>query len=253
MAIFTIRELSLRQRLLLLTMVTSGIGVLFGCFGFLFYDSHVARQQKVEELQSTADLIGTNSTAALIFGDASGGSELLEALRTRTRIRAGILYLPDGTLFASYIRTDMQGKIPMPVRPPQGIVWKEDSVTLSSPVFLGGRPIGTLYLESGLLDLKQRLRLLEQLTLGMAMGSLLLVYFLTAALQRGITKPLQTLAAVARSIADERIYTLRAPPLAGRELRQLGTDFNHMLEQIERRDAALNNARDALARLSHEV
>ncbi len=246
MAIFAIRDLSLRQQLLLLTMVTSGIGVLFGCFSFLWYDSHIARQQKVEELQSTADLIGRNSTAALIFDDAGDGSKLLEALGTRPRIRLGILYHLDGTLFASYIRADMQGKIPIPVRPPQGIVWKEDSLALSSQVFLGERPIGTLYLETGLLDLKQRLRLLEQLTLGIAMGSLLLVYFLTAALQRGITRPLQTLAAVARSIADERIYTLRAPPLAGRELRQLGTDFNHMLEQIERRDAALNNARDAL-------
>jgi two-component system sensor histidine kinase/response regulator len=80
MAFFAIRELSLRQRLLLLTMVTSGIGVVFGCFSFLFYDSHAARQQKVEELQSTADLIDTNSTAALVFGDASGGSKLLEAV-----------------------------------------------------------------------------------------------------------------------------------------------------------------------------
>jgi hypothetical protein len=55
MAIFTIRELSLRQRLLLLTMVTSGIAVLFGCFGFLLYDLHVTRQQKVEELQNGMD------------------------------------------------------------------------------------------------------------------------------------------------------------------------------------------------------
>jgi PAS domain S-box-containing protein len=246
MAIFAIRELSLRQRLLLLTMVTSGIGMLFGCFGFQLYDSREARQQKVEELQSIADLISTNSTAAIVFGDATAESKLLEALSTRPRIRAGILYLPDGALFASYVRTDMQGKILMPVRPPQGIVWKNDSLTLSSPVTLRGRLLGTLYLESGLLDLKQRKRLFEQLTLGIATGSLLLVYFLTAALQRGITKPIQSLAAVARSIADKRIYTLRAPPLAGKELRQLGTDFNYMLEQIERRDAALSEARDAL-------
>jgi hypothetical protein len=187
MALFAIRELSLRQRLLLLTMVTSGIGVLFGCFSFLFYDSHAARQQKVEELQSTADLIGTNSTAALVFGDASGGSKLLEALGTRPRIRAGILYLPEGALFASFIRTDIQGTFHVPVRPPQGMVWKKDSLTLSSPVSLHGRLIGTLYLESGLLDLKQRQRLFEQLTLAIAMGCLLLVYILTAALQRGIT------------------------------------------------------------------
>jgi CheY-like chemotaxis protein len=55
-----VRELSLRQRLLFLTMVTSGFGVLLGCIGFLAYDMHVARQQKVEELRSTGDLLGMN-------------------------------------------------------------------------------------------------------------------------------------------------------------------------------------------------
>ena len=46
MPIRTIRELSLRQRLLLLTMLTSGIGVLLGCLGFLAYDMHVAKEHK---------------------------------------------------------------------------------------------------------------------------------------------------------------------------------------------------------------
>jgi hypothetical protein len=80
-----IRELSLRQRLLLLTMLTSGIGLVLGCLGFLVFDMHSAREQKVEDLRSAADLIGTNSTAALAFDDAMGGSRLLAALSTRPK------------------------------------------------------------------------------------------------------------------------------------------------------------------------
>jgi hypothetical protein len=110
MAISVIRELSLRQRLLLLTMVTSGIGVVLGCLGFLAYDMHMARQQKAEDLRSTADILAMNSTAALEFDDALAGAKLLEALRTRPQIRAGVFYLPDGSYFASYIRADLQGK-----------------------------------------------------------------------------------------------------------------------------------------------
>jgi PAS domain S-box-containing protein len=246
MAISIIRELSLRQRLLLLTMVTSGIGVVLGCIGFLAYDMHVARQQKVEELRSTAGLLAMNSTAALEFDDALAGAKLLEALRTRPQIRAGAFYLPDGTYFASYIRADLQGKLLLPERVPQGMLWTKDRLTFTSPVLLGPRLIGSLYLEADLADLQERLQRFEQLTVILAMGSLLFVYFLTAALQRGITRPIQVLAAVARSIANEKTYTLRAPPLEGRELRQLSADFNDMLEQIERRDAALNEARDVL-------
>src|SRR2546427_12613667 len=82
MPIGTIRELSLRQRLLLLTMLTSGIGVLLGCLGFLAYDMHVAKEHKEEDLRSVADLVGTNSTAALAFDDAIGGAKIFGGLRT---------------------------------------------------------------------------------------------------------------------------------------------------------------------------
>jgi two-component system sensor histidine kinase/response regulator len=241
-----IHEMSLRQRLLLLTMVTSGVGVLLGCIGFLAYDMHVARQQKVEELRSTGDLIGKNSAAALEFGDEIAGAKLLESLSTRPQIRVGILYRRDGGHIASYVRAELSRNILLSDRPPQGVVWAKDRLTYCSTVFLGRRPVGSLYLESGLADLQERLWRFEQLTALIAMGSLLLVYLLTAALQRGITRPIQNLAAIARSVATEKSYSLRAPPLSGRELRQLGTDFNHMLDEIKRRDAALNEARDVL-------
>jgi two-component system, sensor histidine kinase and response regulator len=241
-----IRELSLRQRLLLLTVLTSGIGVLLGCIGFLGYDMHVARQQKAEELRSTGDLIGMNSTAALEFGDEIAGAKLLKALRTRPEIRLGILYRPDGTFVASYVRADLNQEVLPTHAATEGMVWTKDRLIYESTVFLGRRPVGSLYLESGLADLQERLKRFEQLTALIALGSLLLVYFLTAAMQREITTPIQNLAAIARSIATEKHYSLRAPPLSGRELRQLGADFNHMLDEIERRDAELQEARDVL-------
>jgi PAS domain S-box-containing protein len=241
-----IREASLQQRLLLLTVVTSGIGVLFGCIAFLAYDMHVARQEKMQELRSTGDLVGMNSTAALEFGDEIAGAKLLESLSTRRDIRAGILYRPDGSYVASYVRSGLKPEIRSSEGLPRGMVWAKDRLTYLSTISLGPRPVGALYLESGLEDLQERLRHFEQLTALIAMGSLSAVYLLTAALHRGITGPIQNLAAMARSIATEKCYSLRAPPLFGREFRQLGADFNHMLDEIERRDAALNEARNIL-------
>ena len=241
-----IREASLHQRLLLLTVVTSGIGVLLGCTGFLAYDMHVARQEKLEELRSTGDLIGMNSTAALEFGDELAGAKLLASLSTRPDIRAGALFRTDGTLVASYVRGDLNRAFLSSKGVPQGMAWSKDRLTYFSTVSLGLRAVGSLYLESGLTDLQERLRRFEQLTALIAVGSLLVVYFLTAALQRGITGPIQDLAAMARSITAQKSHSLRAPPLSGRELRQLGADFNHMLDEIERRDLALNEARNVL-------
>ena len=242
----TIRDLSLRQRLLLLTMLTSGIGVLVGCLGFLAYDMQVAREHKEEDLHTVADLIGTNSAAALAFDDAMSASKLLEALGTRSQIRLGVLYKLDGTYFASYTRADLSGKILPPSRQPDGMIWVHGRLAYSLPVRLENKVLGWLYLESDITDLRERLQRFEQLTALIALVSLLVVYLLTAMLQRGITRPIQDLAAIARSIAAEKFYSLRAPLLAGRELRQLGADFNHMLDEIQRRDAALNEARDVL-------
>jgi len=136
-----IRELSLRQHLLLLTMLTSGVGLVIGCSAFLAYDMHAARLQKVEELNSTADLIKTNTAAALTFDDAMGGAKLLEALQTRPHIRLGVLYRTDRSFFASFVRSDLTGKIILPEKAPQGIVWGPDRLTFASPILLDEGPL----------------------------------------------------------------------------------------------------------------
>src|SRR4029077_14162291 len=129
-----IREASMRQRLLLLTIVTSGIGVLLGCIGFLAYDMHVARQEKLEILRSTGELVGMNSTAALEFGDEIAGAKLLESLSTRPDIRAGVLYMPDGSHIASYVRSDQKRRILSSKGLPQGMVWAKDRLTYWSTI-----------------------------------------------------------------------------------------------------------------------
>src|SRR5882762_5875311 len=261
MALSFLYSLSIRQRLLLLTMLTSAIGVLPGCVGYLVYDYHQERRQKMEEVQSLAAIIGTNTTAALAFDDPESATKLLESLRTRPHIRLGVLYSHDGAFFASYIRADLTGMLLAPPAQPPGEVWEQDRLKITSAVFLDGRHVGSLYLEKDLEDLQERTRRSLQLTAFIAGLSLLVVYFLTSTLQRSVTGPITQLAQIVRWIAMEKNYLLRAPPLAGKELNQLGADFNHMLEEIAQRDAALTDARDTLeirvatrtSELEHEV
>jgi two-component system, sensor histidine kinase and response regulator len=261
MALSFFNRLSIRQRLLLVTMLTSGIGVLNGCIGYLVYDYHEERRLKSEEIQSVAALIGTNATAALAFDDAEGAAKLLESLRTRPHVRIGALYRADGALFATYTRTDLSGKVVAPPQATNGEVWEQGLIRLTSPVSLDGRNLGSLYLEKDLTDLQESLRHSVQLTVLIAAVSLVVVYYLTAALQRSVTSPIVKLAEIARWIASEKTYSLRAPPLPGKELSQLGADFNHMLEEIAQRDAALTDARDTLelrvvkrtSELEHEI
>jgi two-component system, sensor histidine kinase and response regulator len=241
-----IRELSLRQRLLFLTLVTSGLGIVLGCTAFLAYDMHAARTEKVEGLKSTSELVGYNSAAALTFDDPVSGSKILEALKVHPHIRLGVLYHKDGKFFAAYARKDLEGNVVYPEKKHQGIVWGKSQLSYTAPVYLYSQDVGWLYLEADVNDLSERLRSFELLSILIACSCLLLVYALTAALQRSISGPIRELAGVARAVAAEKRYSLRAPPLSGKEIRQLSADFNHMLEEIENRDRALTEARDTL-------
>src|SRR5690349_24549191 len=98
-----LREWSLRQRLLVLVLFTSGVCMFIGCGLFLAYDEHQTRHQSEDELQSAADMIAVNTAAALAFDDEEGGERLLQGLQILDHIRAGALYDANGKLFASYV------------------------------------------------------------------------------------------------------------------------------------------------------
>ena len=236
---------SLRSCLLVFTMFTSGLAVALVCAGFLAYDLRQYREMRLEELQSTAEMLGANSSAALLSDDPAAEAQVLQALRLAPEIRAAALYKADGHLFASYLREDVKGEF-TPAPAPPGVVWGPNLVRLGQAVQREGKPAGMLYLEADLHDLRQRMNRYAWTVGVMALIGLFVVYLLSAALSRLLTRSIQDLASTVRLVAAGKNYSLRAPPLPGKELLQLGADFNHMLEEIERRDAALCEARDTL-------
>ena len=238
-------NLSLRQRILLLTMITTAIGLALGSAGYLIYDYRTAREQKLQQLELASDLIGTNAAASIAFDDKESAAKYLAALQTRSRFRGGALYTSNGAILATYDSPD--GLLFLaPTRVSDGVVWEPERLKVTSPVMLEEKRIGTLYLESDLTDLQERTKRIEQLTAEVALGMLLIVYLITTLLVRSITRPIERLAGLTRTIALAKEYGLRAPLTGGKELQYLAHDFNQMLQEIEKREQALIEARDTL-------
>src|SRR6185503_5171546 len=84
------------------------------------------------------------------------------------------------------------------------------------------------------------------------LASLLLAFALSSQLQRLISDPILRLARVARSVALEKNYSVRATKQSNDELGQLVDGFNEMLVQIQARDIALQMARDNLEKRVQE-
>ncbi|HEY1482988.1 MAG TPA: PAS domain S-box protein, partial [Candidatus Acidoferrum sp.] len=256
------QNISLRHRLLILTMSTSSIGLFAALAIFLLYNQSLIREHKVEELQSAADLIGTSSAAALVFDDPVEGTKLLQALETRRHISQAVLSRSDGSFIASYRRPGSPGPtlfasdalIP-------GARWATDRLLFSQPIFLRGRKIGNIALQAELGDMREETRHAEILSVPVFCATLLVIYLLTLLFRNSVTGPIQQLARVAREVTQKKNYATRAPQSGVPELAHLGQDFNDMLDAIEARDRELQQSREGLeqrvgertAELRHEI
>jgi two-component system, sensor histidine kinase and response regulator len=244
------KNLSLVTTLLLFSMLTTGLGLVLFCAGFLVFDLHAFRGKKVYDLKSTADLLSSNANSALAFGDSEAGDQVVEAMRVRPGIRTAILYQMDDKILAWYLRRDLTGNYVPPKNPPSGVAWASDSLAFAETVFLEGRPVGTIYIEDDLNDVHDRMVHFAWTTSTMTLACLFFVYMMALRLRQTIARPVYDLAEMARQVASTNNYSLRAPEGSGGELGQLSQDFNYMLTEIERREAELMVAR---ANLEHRV
>jgi signal transduction histidine kinase/DNA-binding response OmpR family regulator len=240
------KKLSLVRSLLLFSMLTSGVGLLLFCAGFLVFDLHAFREKKLNDLRSTADLLSSNANSALRFGDSEAGNQVVEAMRVRPGIRTAVLYQLDNKILAWYVRRDLTGEYVPPKEAPDGVVWATDSLSFAETVFLEGTPVGTIYIQDDLSDVHDRIVRFAWTSSFMALACLFFVYVLTLRLRQTIARPVYDLAEIARQVASGNRYSLRAPEGRGGELGQLSADFNYMLGEIERRDAELMVASETL-------
>ncbi|MBP85185.1 MAG: hypothetical protein CMJ64_00450 [Planctomycetaceae bacterium] len=103
-AILTRRKFtnSITSKLTLLMAFASGLALLISCTAFVFNDIVMLRQSKVRELTSVAEVIASNSTAVLAFGQGAPAEELLASLSDRRDITTARLFDVDEAFFAGY-------------------------------------------------------------------------------------------------------------------------------------------------------
>lgn len=240
-----LRDVPIRRKLVLIIMLTTGGALILAGIGLLTLDYLRFRREMVTDLQTLAEIIAQNSTAALSFQDPRAAQETLAALRAKPSVLAASLYDRKGALFA---RWTLPGKSPrIPAGPgPDGALFRDGSLVLFAPVLLDGERIGTVYLESGLAEMWARLRLRAATILAVFLAAAAAALGVSSALQALISRPILDLAGTARSVSEENDYTLRAEKRSADELGQLVDAFNQMLVQIEDRDTALLAAKDDL-------
>jgi len=246
------RDLSIRRKLTLIIMLTSSVALLLACAAFVSYDLYTFRQAKVHDLATLAEIIGSNSTAALTFGDSNSAQEILGALSANQHIAAACIYMGDGRVFAKYLRGDPSARFSPPERQEDGSRFGSNELALFGKIMLDGEKIGTVYLRSDLAEITERVNRYTAVLILVMLGSSLVAFLFSSRLQRTISEPIGKLAWTAKMVSIEKNYSIRAVKESEDELGLLIEGFNEMLGQIQVRDTELQKAKDELEKRVEE-
>jgi TMAO reductase system sensor TorS len=251
--------LSISQKLRYIIMVTCGIALIIASLLLVITEIIVFRRTLVEHVAVLADVMATNTTAALTFEDPQTATDVLSALQAEPAVRASFLYRPDGTLFAKFLKQ----RPPAPPSRPATLkheAWLKQALKAPesqfrfhagqldyvAPVRFDQEDIGRLYIQSSLEGLNSRLAEYLRIILLVMLGTTVMTYFLSARLQRRISQPIIRLANTMRDVSTHEDYSLRVQKGDTDEIGQLIDGFNGMLTQIEDRDKRLGRHREQL-------
>ena len=237
----SIRDVPIRRKLLAITMVTTAAALLVAGAGIVLTDSYLFRGYLERDLAALASITADNTTAALKFEDPATASEILHALRARAHLLAACIYRPNGTVLAQYIRKGSNDACP--TADTRNRIWfTQRSLTLTRPVLLQDRPVGSLTILYDLAEIGERMRLYSGAVLLVFLASSLVAFFVSARLRGLIATPLAQLVEATTAVSDTGNYGIRAQKISGDELGVLVDAFNQMLARIQSRDLELMQA-----------
>lgn len=239
-------DFSIRQKLQTIVMTTSATALLVASVVFALFDRSTFLQAKTQDLIAAAKMVGSNSTAALTFGDAQSAGEILSALRAKQNVTHACIYDKNGKIFATYSRDGANVDFSPPPPRTQSTAIGGSEMALFQPITLGGRPIGTIFIEADLLDLDARLMKFLEIDSLVLLASLAVAFLLSTRLQRVVSGPIRELADTALSVSSRENYSIRAKKKGDDEIGLLFDQFNGMLDRIQQRDNELHKAHSEL-------
>jgi signal transduction histidine kinase len=240
------KDLAINTKLTLLVLLAGSVALLLSCIGFVTNDVRMIRSSMIQQMSTLAEVVGSNSTAALSFDDAQTAGELLMSLRKQPAVDLACIYDASGRLFAAYHRGDVDA--PPPAAPAAiGYQFTSDGhLDVSREIRHDGRLVGTIYLHTNMRDLYDQIFWYVNIVAVVMIVSLGASILLSSRVQRAISAPILKLAQAAEQISTDNNYAIRVHKIADDELGTLYDQFNAMLDQIQQRDAAIQRANDEL-------
>jgi signal transduction histidine kinase/FixJ family two-component response regulator len=249
-----LQNLSIKGKLMLITMLTSSAALVLSSASFLIYDLISFRHLLTLDLMTQAQIIGYNSAAAMAFRDEAAATATLSALTAKEDIVAAVLYSPDGNIFAHYFPNGTAHPSTLPGRSQEnGYRFEGGYLEVFRDVTLNGEHVGTLFLQSDQRQWTLRARRYSAIVGIFVLISGLFALLVSSQLQRLISRPILHLENAMRMVSTNKNYEVRATRFYSDEIGRLIDGFNTMLSEIQHRDTALQRANDELKTRTREL
>ncbi|MFL6539567.1 MAG: ATP-binding protein, partial [Chthoniobacterales bacterium] len=242
---FRLRDTPIQQKLTLVILLTSSFALLLMGSALITYELVTFRRSLETNMGVLAQIIGSNSTAALAFDDPKGAQEILNALAAEKQVTAAAIYDNSGAIFASF--PENKAPADLPTHPAgDGHMFAERQFMMFQPILQEGKRLGTIFVRADLTEMYSRLTVYGTLIALVAACSFLGALVLSRTLQRHISQPILALANVATAVSERQDYSVRAVKHGSDELGQLTDAFNEMLTRIGESNAALAGSEERL-------
>lgn len=222
------RDASIRRKLLIVVMATTGVALLIACGAFVGYETVRSREALVEKARTLADIVATNSAAALLFDDASAARETLSALAADPEVAAAAVYASDGRSFARFARGEQAS---LPETAGAGSEFRGGHLHLFAPLEQEGDRLGTVYVRLDTSGMVAQIRLYLLIAAGVLLAALALAFGLASALQRSFSRPIRELLDRSDALARGDL-TASVEIDRGDEVGLLGRSFNGMAQSL---------------------
>jgi signal transduction histidine kinase/AmiR/NasT family two-component response regulator len=228
---------SLQRKLLGVMLLTALVSVVVALAAMIGYDLRTYHAVWVDDISTQAELVGRTAAPALAFDDAQVAQEDLALLRLQPKVLAAALYTARGELFASYSADGVPRGSP-PAPEPDGARVEGNELLVFKRIVENGRGAGTVFVRARY-ELLDRVRHYAGIALAVSTLAMLAALFVSAWLQRIVTRPILAVGKVAREVVTHADFSRRAQRISNDEVGALVEAFNNLLSEIEQRTSAL--------------
>lgn len=249
---FNLRSTSLKAKLTLLTMFTSGVALLISVVLFGINDVRGFRRSTERDLQSLADVIGASAMSSLDFDDQEAATKALAPLEHKPSILAAAIYTKDDNVLGQYSR-DAGSKIRPPQRGGDGFRYEGGKLLIFKPIQRGSDRLGTIFVEADMSELHTLVMSYVKIGAAILLGAMLVAFMLSSRLQRMISKPILALAQTTRVVSEQKNYSVRAEKQGNDEIGFLIDRFNEMLGEMEKHEKTMGEVNEQLRRSQQQA